>query len=88
MLKTMQVQPFLRGTLAKKGAVGNIIVHTIDIGIGMVNDIVFELPDEGVAAQCIERKPHQVIDPAARGIAAMTGVVHDVEPGAGQNQAQ
>src|SRR5450432_4474457 len=88
MLEAVSGDPFLRGALPHQGTFGDIIVDPIHIGIGMMDDIVLELPYKGITAQCIEGKSHQVVDPAFGGIAAVTGVMHDIESRAGEHKSQ
>lgn len=80
--------PFLGGAAAHEGAFCNIIVEAVHIGIRVMNDIVFEFPDKGIAAQRIQGQPHQVVHPFAGGVAAVKGVVHNVKADACQGNAQ
>ena len=88
VLKAVCRHPFLGGAHAHEGTSIDIVIHTIDIGVGMVDDIVFEFPDKGVAAEGIEGEAHDVVDPFFAGITAMAGIVHDIEADAGQQEAQ
>ena len=54
----------------------------------MMNDVVFLFPDEGVAAERVERKTQRIVHPALVGVAAVAGVVHHVEADAGQREAE
>lgn len=77
-------RPFLTFAVTHEGTLGDVIVETIYIRIGMMDDIMFEFPDKGIASQRIKRKPHQPVDPFPAGIAAVTGIVHDIKTDAGQ----
>ena len=56
MLETMCRYPFLRGTLSHDRAFRNIIIDSIYVGIGMMNNIMFELPDKCITSQGIQGK--------------------------------
>ena len=55
MLITMCRHPLLWFTLADNGALGNIIIYTINIGISMMDDIMFLFPEIGTC--CITLNP-------------------------------
>lgn len=80
MLETMGWHPFLTLAMSHERTLGNIIVYAIYIRISMMDDIMFELPDKGIPPQGIERKSHQPVDPFPTGVAAMTSIMHDIEP--------
>jgi hypothetical protein len=51
MLVFMHFQPFLIAAHPHPGLDINIVVHTMHIGIGMVYNIVFVMPDKTVSAK-------------------------------------
>ena len=73
--------------MAQHGRFGNVVVDPIYIGVGVVDDVVLLFPDEGIGAQAIHGKPHDVIEGFVVGITSMTGIVHNVEANAGPEKA-
>ena len=88
MLHAMCRYPLLRPAHPDKGALGNIVVNTFDIGVSVVNDVVLLFPDEIIAAQCVQRQSKCVIDPFTGGIAAMVGIMHYIKPYACEYEAK
>jgi len=88
MLKTMQGPPGLCAAHPEQRTVGQIIVHTVDIGVGVVNNIVFDLPEKGIAAKRIHGEAHQLINPLAAGETFVAGIVHHVESRANEPKAK
>ena len=84
MLQPVCGHPYLRAAHTDKRAFGNVVVNAVDIRVGMVNNIVFLFPDETISAKGVQRKAECSIDPFAGGIAAMVGIVHDVESDTGK----
>ena len=56
--------PWLGRALAHEWHVVDVIVNTVNIGIGMVNDIVFQFPHESIASKKIMGKSENIIDPS------------------------
>ena len=88
MLDAMCRDPGLGAAHPDKRAFGDIVVDAVDVGIGMVNDIVFLFPDEIIAAKRIERKSKELVDPFTGRIAAVVGVVHHVEADTGEYKTE
>ena len=86
MLQTVSRYPELRTAHTYKRAFSNIIVNTVDIGVGMVNNVVLLFPDEIIAAQGIQREAKQFVYPFTGRIAAVIGIMHDVKPDTGKHQ--
>ena len=80
--------PLLGAAHPDEGTFGDIIIHAVHIGIGMVNDVVLLLPHKAVAAQRIQGITQELIDPAVGGIAAVAGIVHDIEADKRQHKAE
>src|SRR6185312_17461501 len=65
MLEAVRFNPFLGRALTHDRAFGDIIVDPINVCISMMNDIVFELPDESVSAEQVQAESHQGIYPGS-----------------------
>jgi hypothetical protein len=48
-------QPFLCGALSQQTGLCNIIINTLYVRIGMMQDIVFDFPEGGIATHGIQR---------------------------------
>ena len=58
-----------------------VIIHAVNIGIGMVYDVVFHLPHKSIGSKKVERQSRKCIYPGfAAKKTAMSAIVHDVEP--------
>lgn len=88
VLEAVCRHPFLGGAHAHEGAFIDVVIHTVYIGVGVVDDIVFEFPDEGIATEGVEGEAHDVVDPLFAGVTAMAGIVHDIKADTGQQEAQ
>src|SRR4051794_18281521 len=66
----------------------NIIIDPIHIGVGMVNDIMLHIPHKAVAAQYIQGKSRQAIDPFVLRKAPVRPVMHHIEADGGYHTAQ
>ncbi|MFM2286721.1 MAG: hypothetical protein RLZZ543_2218 [Bacteroidota bacterium] len=53
MLVAMQWLVRLRIAMAQYRRFCNIIVHTINVRVGMVHNVMFDFPDKRVCTQCI-----------------------------------
>jgi hypothetical protein len=70
-------------------AVGlEVFIQPGDVGVGVMPHIVLLAPDEAAAAQQLEGEAHDLVHPGLVRIAAMDGIVHDVESGAGHGKAK
>src|SRR5215831_16012098 len=88
MLVSVYRHPLLCGALTQKNALCNIIINAIDVSIGMMNDIVFLLPEESITTHCVKRKSEQIIYPFFAGKASMAGIMHDIKPDTGKNESK
>lgn len=79
VLKAVHGSPGLCAAHPQQRTVGQIIVHTVDVGVGMVNHIVLDLPEKSVSAKCIHGQSHEFIHPLAAGKTFVAGIVHHVE---------
>ena len=86
MLNPMCRYPGLRTAHADKRAFGNVVVDAVDICVCVMNDVVLLFPDETISTQGIQREPKDFVDPFAGGIAAVVGIVHDIESDGGKYQ--
>src|SRR5262249_24918317 len=82
MLHPVCRHPSLCTAHADERALRNIIIHAIDIRIGVVNNVMLELPDKTITTQRVKCKTKQVVHLLIRGIAAMVGIVHYIKPDA------
>ncbi len=87
-LEAMDGHPFLCAALPQQPAVGNIIVDLVNVCIGVMDDIVFDLPNKGVTSQRIHRQAHYIVNPFFFREAVVAGVVHDIERDAYQCQPE
>jgi hypothetical protein len=55
--------PWLGAAFAHEGHVVDVIVNPIDIGVCMVNDIMFQFPECGIAPEEIVCKSENFVDP-------------------------
>lgn len=62
---------------AERPTWANITVHAINIGIGMVHDVVLHKPNENMAAKQVHTRTHQLVFPRMTGIGTVDGIVHD-----------
>ena len=53
-----------------------------------MDDVMFDLPNKGVAAQRIHGQPHHIVDPFLLGEAIVTGVVHNIKRYTDQCQSE
>ena len=88
MLEAVRRNPLLGVALPHERAFVDIVVHAVHVGVRMVNHVVFQFPDECVAAQGIKRQAHEFVHPFLARIAAVAGIVHDVEADAGQDETK
>jgi hypothetical protein len=79
MLETVGPYPFLRFTVSHHRALGDIIINAVNIRVSMMNDIVFEFPDESISPEHVQTEPHQIIDPGFFGVGAMAGIMHNIK---------
>ena len=79
MLEAVQEIFFLCAAHAQHGFDLDIIVYTIDVGVGMVYDIVLVVPDDGAGAEGIHGEGGDVVPEFAVAERSVAAVVHDVE---------
>lgn len=88
MLHPVSGYPALRAAHPDERAFGDIVVDPVDIGVRMMNDVMFLFPDEIISSQGVQRKAHELIDPFTGRIAAVVGVVHHIKPNTGEDKSQ
>ena len=69
--------------MADDGAFGNIIINPIHIGISMMNNIVFLLPEKSACTHSVHTQTKQIIEPGFSAVAAMVGIMHYTKTNAG-----
>jgi hypothetical protein len=84
----VDLQSRLGGAKAKYGKFGDIVVQSVDICVGMVQDIAFDFPDHGITPETIYSEAKQSIYPFPARIASMTSIMHDVEGNRDQRESQ
>ena len=53
----MDGHPFLSAALPQQRAISNIIVDLVNVGIGVMDDVVFDLPNKGVTPSAFMVNP-------------------------------
>jgi hypothetical protein len=71
--------PGLGSALTHERHVVDIVIDTVNIGISMMNNIVFQFPEKCVAAKEIMCQSEDLIDPSARRKTPVTCIMHDIE---------
>ena len=66
----------------------DVVIVAGEVGEGVVQAVVLVGPDQGTAAQQIERHGGSLVDPAVAGIGTVATVVLDVEADGGDRQAE
>src|ERR1700722_9709868 len=79
MLVLVHLILFLRLAHPHPGLNVDIIIHAIDVGESMVDDIVFHIPHKTIPAEYIERKCSKMIYPFIFTETAMRAIVHHIE---------
>ena len=75
----------LNSALRLKDAGIDIIIHFVDIGVGMMEDIVLLPPEKVAAAHQVQGEAHQPVDAPVFRIAAVVAVVHDIKASHGKS---
>ena len=88
MLKTVNRPKGLMLVKSKQSHARNILVGSVNVGIGMMIDIVLHLPAELVAADHVDRGSKQTIDPGLVRKRIVAGIVHHTHSDTGQGNAQ
>ena len=79
MLVFVHFQSFLIAAHTHEWLDIDIVIHSIHIGIGMVNDIVFVMPDKAVSAQNAKRQCGHLVDHFTFAETSVTSVMHNIE---------
>src|SRR5579872_2672048 len=78
-LKAVEPEPaLLRGESAEVSDV-DVVIMAIDVGVGVMNRVVFPVPEIRTAAHQVERERHDLIDPGVVGIRPVAAIMLDVE---------
>jgi len=88
MLKAVHLQSALVLVDAHEIADVDVVVDALDVGEGVVEDAVLDLPDIGASAETFEGGTGKLVEPGSRTEAAVAAVVHYVEAGAGDKEAK
>ena len=57
----------------------NVVVYTINVGIGMVNDVVFVVPHDTAGSQCIYRESCNFIPKFTLTKTTVSAIMHNVK---------
>ena len=79
MLVFVDLVKLLRVTKSKKWFRVDIIIQAVNIGIGVVDHIVFCFPHKNVRTKKIERQCSKVVDPFIPAETTVTAIMHNVE---------
>ena len=79
VLKTVDTHFVLRRRQTKQFGLDNVRINAVNIGEGMVYDVVFGLPEEGIGPQKIEGVAQDIVDRIVVGIAAVAGIVANIK---------
>lgn len=88
MLKFVNLLPWLRFAVTKNRHFNNVIIYPIHICVGVVNTIVFDLPDELIASQKIHAIPYDIIHLGVRRKSSMTCIVHYIHSHQSESESE
>ena len=87
MLEPVDPVFLLLGVDTEKRLDVNVVVHAFDVRVGMVNEVVLDLPQVAAGAHQVQAAGHHTVQAFVLRIAAMRGIVHDVETDSGHREA-
>ncbi len=73
---------------AGEGTEFDVVIVADDVGVGVVEFVVFDVPDVGGAADEVEGEGHEPVDIFFVGVGFVAGVVLDVEADASDSEAE
>src|SRR5437899_987815 len=79
MLITIAVARRGAGREPDEGGKVDIFVQPVDVGIGVMDDVVSNLPNITVSAKEVEAEAQQVVDGGIVGVGAMQGIMRYAE---------
>ena len=85
--KAVPPMTWLQGAEAHDGVHVDVFVQAVDVGEGVVQHVVLDLPHHRVAAHEVEHTPHPKVDPLFVAVGVVVRVVHDVQSDACQAQS-
>lgn len=88
VLEAVNFMPLLGSAHAQVRFDFNIIIHPVDIRIGMVNDIVFHAPENVTHAREVCRGSCKFIHDFAVAETSVTSIVHDIKTNGGGDATQ
>ena len=87
VLKAMPPVPWFEWAESHDGVHVNVFIQAIDVGEGVVKDVVLDFPNHGVSPNEIENPANPKVDPFFVAVGVVVGVVHDVHADASKTQA-
>lgn len=84
----MRLFPWLRFAVTKNRNFNYIVVYTVYISVGVVNAIVFDLPDKLIATQKIHAVSNDVVQLWVRRKCSVTSIMHDIHTNQRQSEAK
>ena len=83
LLVPVDREPLRTGGEAEQRGDGQVLIHPLDVGVGVVGHVVGDLPHVAIGAEEVEARAQDGVDPVAVGVRPVERVVRDAEPDAG-----